>query len=71
MILSVGRNSPRGERPRAFEKQLGAAWHQYSVWTDSWLHIEHCNGPKAVEGAYRTLLEGKVDPRVGYVCSMS
>src|SRR6185369_12374984 len=25
MILSVGRNSPRGERPRAFEKQLGAA----------------------------------------------
>jgi hypothetical protein len=54
-----------------FEKQLGAAWHQYSAWTDSWLHIEHCNGPQAVEGAYRTLLEGKVDPRVGYVCSMN
>jgi hypothetical protein len=53
------------------DKQLGAAWHQYSSWTDSWLRIVRCNGPDAVERAYRALLAGKIDPRTGFVCSMA
>lgn len=52
------------------DARVGEAWQRYSAWTDGWLRIERCDGPAAVEAAYRTLLDGRVDPRVGYVCSM-
>jgi hypothetical protein len=53
------------------DARVGEAWHRYSAWTDNWLRIEACNGPEAVGAAYRTLIDGRVDPRVGYVCSMA
>jgi hypothetical protein len=52
------------------DERVGDAWHRYSAWVDEWLVVEECNGPDRVEVAYRNLLEGRVDPRIGYVCSM-
>jgi hypothetical protein len=52
------------------DARVGEAWRGYSAWTDGWLRIERCDGPAEVEAAYRTLLDGRVDPRAGYVCSM-
>jgi hypothetical protein len=55
----------------ALDAAIGDAWRAYSAWTDSWLTFEHAHGPEAVERAYRALLGGTVDPRVGYICSMA
>ena len=52
------------------DERAGEAWDRFSKWVDGWLTFEQCNGPEEVEAAYRTLLEGRADPRVGYVCSM-
>jgi hypothetical protein len=52
------------------DERVGNAWHRYSACIDEWLVVEECNGPDRVEVAYRNLLEGRVDPRIGYVCSM-
>ena len=63
------RNNDWGQA--TLDERVGKAWHQYSNWTDAWLRIERCKGPEEVERAYRTLLDGNVDPRIGYVCSMT
>ena len=58
-----------GDKP-VLDERVGEAWDRFSKWVDGWLTFEQCNGPEEVEAAYRTLLEGRADPRVGYVCSM-
>jgi len=52
------------------DKKVGDAWRSYLGFTDGWLTIEEHAGPKAVEAVYQTLLEGRVDPRVGFACTM-
>jgi hypothetical protein len=52
------------------ERRVGEAWRRYSRWTDGWLQLRRADGPAAVEAAFRELLEGKCDPRVGYVATM-
>ncbi len=52
------------------DERVGDAWRRYSTWVDGWLTFEHCDGPDRVEAAYRALLAGRVDPRIGYVCSL-
>lgn len=54
-----------------FEQRVGEAWGRFSPWTDGWMTIRHCNGPEAVETAYRNLLDGRVDPRTADVCSLT
>jgi len=46
------------------------AWAAYREWVDGWLHFERSHGAAAVQQAYLDLLEGRVDPRVGHVCTM-
>ena len=52
------------------DDRVGAAWERYSTWVDGWITFERCAGPEQVEAAYRALLDARVDPRTGYVCSM-
>ncbi len=52
------------------DERVGDAWHRYSAWVDNWLVIEESRGPERVEAAYRSLVEGRVDPRIGSICSM-
>jgi hypothetical protein len=52
------------------DARVGEAWHRYSEWVDGWLVVEECVGPEQVEVAYRSLVDGRVDPRIGYVCTM-
>jgi hypothetical protein len=52
------------------DRRVGEAWRRYSRWTDGWLQLRAARGPEAVEAAFRELLAGKSDPKVGYVCSM-
>ena len=52
------------------DRRVGAAWHRYSGWTDTWLELRPVSGPDEVTAAYHELLEGRVEPQVGYACSM-
>jgi hypothetical protein len=54
----------------AFEQAVAGAWDRFSPWTDRWLTVLHTEGPAGVEAIYRRLLEGRVDPRIGDVCTM-
>jgi hypothetical protein len=47
------------------------AWRDYVGSTERWLEVVHARGPEAVEGAYRELLDGQIDPAVGHVLSLS
>lgn len=53
-----------------FEQAVAGAWDRFSPWTDGWLTLRRSVGAPAVESVYRALLEGRVDPRAGDVCTM-
>ncbi len=53
-----------------FEDNVAAAWERFVPWTDSWLQVRRSAGAGAVEEIYRGLLDGRVDPRVGDICTL-
>lgn len=52
------------------EQRVGESWAQFVPWASEWVEFHYAVGPEAVEGVYRDLLDGRVDPRVGYVCAV-
>ena len=54
-----------------FEAAVAAAWGRFVPWTDGWLTIRHAAGPEAVEAVYRDVLDGRVDPAVGDICTLA
>ena len=53
-----------------FEQAVAAAWGRFSPWTDEWLTVRRTAGAPGVEAVYRSLLGGRIDPRVGDVCTL-
>jgi hypothetical protein len=53
-----------------FETAVAAAWDRFLPFTDRWLTLHRCTGPDEVTAAYRDLLDGRVDPRVGNICTL-
>ena len=53
-----------------FETRVAAAWDRFIPWTDGWLSVRHAAGVEATEAVYRSVLDGRVDPRVGDVCTL-
>ena len=54
-----------------FETNVAAAWNRFIPWTDSWLTLRSATGPVEVESVFRSLLDGRVDPRIGDICALS
>jgi hypothetical protein len=52
------------------DARIAEAWDRFATWCDGWLRFEHAGGPGPVEAAYRALLDGRVDPAVGSICSL-
>ena len=52
------------------EARTTDAWVAYRDWVDGWLRFHRSHGPAGVQQTYLELLDGKIDPRVGHVCSM-
>ena len=53
-----------------FERTVADAWNRFAPWTDTWLTIRQVTGAAGVESAYLDLLDGRVDPQVGDVCTL-
>jgi len=53
------------------DRRMGAAWTAYSDWTDRWLDVRPIVGSDAVAAAWGELVAGHIDPRVGYVGSIT
>jgi hypothetical protein len=56
--------------PARFEQTVADAWNRFVPWTDGWMTLRHARGADQVESAFRSLVEGRVDPRVGDVCTL-
>lgn len=54
-----------------FETAVADAWDRFIPWTDRWLSIRHSAGAGSTEARYRALLDGRVDPRIGDICTMA
>ena len=54
-----------------FEAAVAGAWDRFVPWTDPWLTLRTRTGAAEVESAYRDLLDGRVDPRVGDICTLT
>ena len=53
-----------------FEEAVADAWGRFVPWTDGWLTIRHAAGPAAVEQVWHQVVDGRVDPAVGDVCTL-
>ncbi len=49
---------------------MAEAWVRYADWVTGWLTLEHVTGPEAVIEVFRTYLSGRVDPRIGTICTL-
>ena len=54
-----------------FETAVAQAWDRFIPWTDGWLAIRHAAGAAATEAVYRDVLDGRVDPRTGDICTLA
>ena len=54
-----------------FETAVATAWDRFIPWTDGWLTIRHANGAEATEAVYRNVLDGRIDPRTGDICTLA
>ncbi len=54
-----------------FETAVAGAWDRFIPWTDGWLTIRRTAGAGATEAVYRALLDGRVDPRTGDICTLA
>lgn len=52
------------------DRRIDTAFADLLAGTDTWLQVEHRQGPDGIEATYRDLLEGRADPASGFVCSM-
>ncbi len=49
------------------EEKVAAAWAPFADWASDWLQVERISGEEEIKRVYLSLLEGKVDPKVGHV----
>jgi NADPH:quinone reductase-like Zn-dependent oxidoreductase len=52
------------------DARIGEAWDRYATWVDGWIDLRHARGSEAVTAVYTELLAGRVDPRVGHICTL-
>ena len=56
------------------QQRIGAAWAAFMARVSDpqspWLTVQHGQGPAAVEAVYRSLLDGRSDPRQGHMLSL-
>ena len=51
------------------ENKVMASWHDFTDWSTTWLEAREARGPEAIAAAYHDVLNGRVGPTVGMVCT--
>jgi len=54
-----------------FEEAVGAAWERCLPKFSRFITIQHLDGPEAMLAAYGELVDGRVDPTAGMICSFA
>ena len=54
----------------ALQEKLGTAWRAFLSSAEGWMTVDRSAGREAIERVYRQALDGKSDPRRGYVVSI-
>lgn len=57
--------------PAKLEETVAGDWHPFREWMDGWFEPIVSEGFDQIEGAYRDVLEGRVEPSKGHVISLS
>ena len=57
--------------PGVFMSRYFEAWERFLPSLSDWMKVIHAHGPKAVEHAYRELLDGKTSPEIGHIFSLT
>ena len=73
LFFAPGQSAKRAKDwgPDELANRTALAFHALLDHTERWLTVVHRTGPDAIEATYRELLEGRADPAIGHVCSMS
>jgi hypothetical protein len=53
------------------DERVGSSWRRFAEWSNEWLRFETTTGADGIRSLYDQLAAGRVDPRVGHVCSMT
>jgi hypothetical protein len=56
--------------PDGLNRRVAQSWDAFADWVPNWLSLEHTTGPEDLSRVYVAMLEGRVDPKVGYLCSL-
>jgi hypothetical protein len=51
------------------QRRMGAAWASFLPRVGAWITVERGRGREAIERVYRDTLDGRADPRRGYILS--
>jgi hypothetical protein len=52
------------------DERVGSAWRHFAEWSNDWLQFETTAGAEPIRALYDRLAAGRIDPRVGHVCSL-
>ena len=50
-----------------FQEKLAEAWKSFVIHTNTWLTINEIKGETEIQTMYLEMLQGKIDPKVGYI----
>ena len=52
------------------DQRVTSSWEHFYAWASKWVEFQYVVGHQAVDSVYRELLDGRSNPRVGYICSL-
>ncbi len=53
------------------QKRIGESLGAFGEWLSGWLRVERGSGPEHLKSTYLDLVDGKVDPSVGHVATLT
>ena len=57
--------------PTGLQQRIGESLDAFGEWLSGWLRVERGSGPEHLERTYLDLVDGKVDPAVGHVATLT
>lgn len=52
------------------DRRVADTWHPFAEWAGGWLEVDEVRGGEELRRVYLEVLEGRIDPRSGYVVTL-